>query len=82
MGINNENKLTAHLNETKSSNELKMGNTVDTMMHKPTSNEESKSSPQLGHLEASLLFHWYYGLFGAEVFIHKLVLSKHRAVMV
>lgn len=36
MGINNENKLTAHLGETKSSNELKMGNPVDAMMHKPT----------------------------------------------
>ncbi|PKU42261.1 rna-directed dna polymerase from mobile element jockey-like [Limosa lapponica baueri] len=36
MGINSEYKLSAHLSETKSSNEFKMGNPVDAMMHKPT----------------------------------------------
>jgi len=52
------------------------------MTQKPAVDEESKRSSQLGQLEASLLLHWYYELFGIDVFIHKLVLSKHGAVMI
>lgn len=43
MGINNENKLTADLSQTKASNELKVGNTVDAMMHKPTCNKDQRA---------------------------------------
>lgn len=78
MGINNKNKITAHLSGSKSANELKMDNIVDAMMQELMSNEKSKSSSQLGQLEASPLLHWYCELFCADVFIYELVFSKHR----
>lgn len=53
MGINN--KLTAHLNGTKSANEMKMDNTVGAMVYEFTGNQKSKSSSQLGQFKASLV---------------------------
>lgn len=76
MGINTENKLTTHLSETKSCNELQRGNTVDAMMHKHTGKEQISAWPAGSFTSAR----WYYVFFGAAVLIHKLVLSKHVMV--